>query len=300
MTALLPTVAGPEEWLRAHALPLEAWLAALRALEPSFALPASTWERLAGGEDSVVCASGSSVVKLVPPFLASDAEREIGVLRRLALPVPTPRLAGVATIEGWTAIHVSRLSGTPAAEVWPTLGPAARLSVMERIGRALGASRLTRLVPEDGDAALLMPKLRERARRHEPAGFAGVDAFLDRHLPSDSHAAFVHFDLNTGNLMLGEGPDGGPVITGVLDFVASRAFQPAFDLITPGLFFAQGNPALLGAMLRTAGLGERAPAELAAWHLLHPFSDLVRDLRMCSRATSNDLGAALVDIWRAA
>jgi len=300
MSPLLPAIPSPDAWPSAHALPLDAWLPALRALESSFALPASAWERLSGGEDSAVFASGASVVKLVPPFLSADAERETGVLRRLELPVPVPRLAGVTAIEGWTAIHVNRLSGAPAADVWSSLDRRARLAVMEEIGRVLAAIRLTRLAPEDGDATALMAKLRARALRHESAGFAGVDAFLDRHLPAAPHVAFVHFDLNTGNVMLGDGPD-GPVVTGVLDFVASRAFHPAFDLIAPGLFFALGDAGLLGAMLRTAGLGELAPEELAAWHLVHPFSDLARDLRMAGRrAPDGDLEAAVVDLWRAA
>jgi aminoglycoside phosphotransferase (APT) family kinase protein len=153
------------------------------------------------------------------------------------------------------------------------------------------------LAAEDGDAAAELTKLRARALRHEAAGFPAVDAFLDRHLPATPRAAFVHFDLHTGNLMLGR--EGGELrVTGVLDFVASRAFYPAFDLVTPGVYFALGDPALLGAMSRTAGLGAVGPEELAAWHLLHPFSDLRRDLRMAGRAAAApDLERAVVDLW---
>jgi len=68
------------------------------------------------------------------------------------------------------------------------------------------------------------------------------------------------------------------------------------DLITPGVFFAAGHPARLSALVEAARL-QATPEELTAWHvLLHPFSDLDRDLRMAGR--SGVSVEAVVDLWR--
>jgi len=72
-------------------------------------------------------------------------------------------------------------------------------------------------------------------------------------------------------------------LVGVLDFVAARAFYPVFDVITPGVFFAAGHPARLAALVEAASL-QATPEKLTAWHLLHPCTDLVRDLRMAGRS----------------
>jgi hypothetical protein len=84
-------------------------------------------------------------------------------------------------------------------------------------------------------------------------------------------------------------------LVGVLDFVISRAFYPMLDLIAPGVFFAAGHPARLAALVEAAHL-RATPEELAAWHLLHPFSDLERDLRMAGR--SGVSVEAVVHLWR--
>jgi hygromycin-B 7''-O-kinase len=290
--SLLPEVPDRERWPAVHALPLAAWRPALRELAARLHVP-DGWERLSGGEDSAVFATGPHVVKLVPPCYAADAQREIAVLPRLHLPVPSPQLLGVAELDGWTALHLARLPGVPADRVWASLAPAVRLDVARDLGALLAALHRTPTEPDDGDASALMARLRARARRHEDAGFPEVAGFLDRHLPAGGPATLVHFDLNTGNVMLDERGR----LAGVLDFVASRAFHPAFDLVTPGVFFARGDPALLGALVSTSGIAA-GPEELAAWHLLHPFSDLRRDLGMAGRAPDVPLAEGVIDLWR--
>ncbi len=288
-----PILSAPADWPAVHALPLEAWGGALAWAEVALGLPTGPWERLAGGEDSAVFARGASVLKLVPPIHAADAEREAAVLPRLRLPVPSPRLLGVARIEGWTALHLGRLPGTNAEPRWRALARADQLAVLRDLGGVLAALHATPLAPSDGNPAATMARLRARARRHEAEGFPEVEAFLDRHLPPEPPVVLVHFDLHPGNLMLGADDR----LAGVLDLVASRAFHPAMDLVTPGVFCARGDPERLGALLDAAGLPDLGPEELVAWHLLHPFSELRRDLAMAGRA-ADDLPRALLELWR--
>jgi hypothetical protein len=51
----------------------------------------------------------------------------------------------------------------------------------------------------------------------------------------------------------------------------------------------------LAALVEAARL-QATPEELAAWHLLHPCTDLVRDLRIAGR--SGVSVEAVVDLWR--
>lgn len=287
---VLPPADDEPAWLQAHALPVTAYLPALARLEPApSALP---WERLPGGEDSVVVARGSTVVKLVPPLNRRDADQERSVLPRLRLSVPTPRLDHVQSLDGWTALRMSRLVGHPAQTSFATLPPAAQRAVLRTLGETLVEIGRTPIAPEDGDAGATLAALRARALRHEDAGFPDVAGFLARHLPAEEPPAFVHFDLNDGNVMLADGQ-----VSGVLDFVASRAFFAPLDLVTPAVFFARGDRALLGALLEAAGAGGRSAEELVAWHLLHPFSAIGRDLALAGRSPGTDPRAALVALW---
>jgi aminoglycoside phosphotransferase (APT) family kinase protein len=287
--AFVLPAATAADWPTVHARPLQAWVPALLHVSERLGLP-DAWTRLPGGEDSAVFAVAEHVLKLVPPCNAPDAVREIDVLPRLDLGVPSPRLHAVLPIDGWTALHMSRLPGRPANELWGHLEEPARLALMSELGALLARIRRVPLTPDDGDASKVLAHLRLRAKRHEVAGFPDVDGFLDRHLRPDE-PAFVHFDLHSGNVMLDEHGH----LVGVLDFVISRAFYPALDLIAPGVFFAAGHPARLAALVEAARL-QATPEELAAWHVLHPFSDLERDLRMAGR--SGVSVEAVVNLWR--
>lgn len=278
----LPLVGDSAAWPTLHAQPLSIWRPGLEQLGGAWGL-GGAWERLPGGEDSVVFAQGATVVKLVPPFLAEDAERDVSVLRRLNLPVPTPRVEDVRHVEGWTAVRLTRLRGLPADRVWARIGRADRLRLLTEVGALLQAIWRTPVEAADGNPVALLTMLRVRARRHAEDGFRDPVGFVDRHLPDPLPApALLHLDLNDGNLMLEE-RGGRWEVSGVLDFVAARAFYPPLDLVTPNVFFCRGDPVLLGALLEGAGASGLDPAELAAWHLLHPFSRLPRDLALAGR-----------------
>ena len=51
-----------------HRVVMDIWVPALATLRTEWRLAEGEWERLPGGEDSVVFAIGGTVVKLVPPF----------------------------------------------------------------------------------------------------------------------------------------------------------------------------------------------------------------------------------------
>jgi Ser/Thr protein kinase RdoA (MazF antagonist) len=155
------------------------------------------------------------------------------------------------------------------------------------------------LAPGNGDPPGLHARLVAGAGRHAKVGFPDSGAFVRRHLPEVLPApVLLHMDLNDGNLML-EQRAGRWEVAGVLDFVASCCYHAPFDLVTPGVFFCRGEPDLLRALLEGAGASDLGPAELAAWHLLHPFSELPRDLAMAGRGDAPPSEAALLSLWSA-
>jgi hygromycin-B 7''-O-kinase len=293
--SLLPDVL-PEDWPALHGQPTAPWERALTVLGREWGR-VGAWERMAGGEDSAVFAQDDAVVKLVPPFSARDAERETSVLSRVALPTACPRVLSVQRIDGWTAVLLSRLPGVPAAGVWSEVSPAERIDVLRALGETLAAVWETPLRPEDGDAANLHDRLVASAARHEGSGLPNVAAFVLARLPSPRPApALLHLDLNDGNVLL-ERRAGRWRLSGVLDFVASRASYPPLDLVTPGVFFCRGVPAFLRALLEGAGLPRLEARELAAWHVLHPFSVLARDLAMAGLAPGPSPVESIERLW---
>lgn len=293
-----PLVAGPEDWVALHEQPSDPWQPALARLGAQLGLD-GRWERLPGGEDSVVFAQGDVALKLVPPFLARDAAREVDVLHRMELHVPIPRVLDVREHEGWTAVLLTRLPGVMAERVWPEVPHPERLGILWALGDALKALELTPLHESDGNASKLLMDLEARAWRHEADGFSDVAGYFRKHLPDPLPTpGFVHLDLNHGNVLL-ERREGRWRLAGILDFVASRAGHAALDLITPGVFFCRGEPALLHALLDGAGALDHTPEELAAWHLLHPFSNLPRDLAMAGRPPGPATPALVQSMWAA-
>ena len=291
-----PLLPDPDAWPSLHAEPASVWAPALEALGRAWRLEGE-WRRLTGGEDSVVFAQGDTVVKLVPPFSVAEADREVSVLRRLTLSVPTPRVEDVRHEEGWTAIRMSRLPGTPAERVWADVGQEDRARIVSIAGSVLRELGRTAAGDGDGDAAALLARLLSRVRRHEADGFPDPEGFVRRHLPDPPPApVLIHFDLNDGNLML-DRRGGRWDVSGVLDFVTCRAFYAPMDLVTPAVFFCGGDPVLLRALVDGAGLGHLEPCALAAWHLVHPFSLLPRDLAMGGRAPAPTTEAALLARW---
>jgi Ser/Thr protein kinase RdoA (MazF antagonist) len=291
----LPDV-SPAEWPALHAQQRGPWEGALVALGDAWGRN-GRWERLAGGEDSAVFAHGDVVVKLVPPFSRPDAEREVSVLPRLALPVATPRLLDVRSIDGWTAVLLSRVPGVVAARVWDAVPRADRIGILRALGETLRAMWETPLREEDGDPTAFHTRLLSHAGRHEADGFAEAATYLGEHLPATLSApALVHLDLNDANVLLEQRGDRWRV-SGVLDFVASRAAYRPLDLVTPAVFFCRGDPVLLRALVDATGLAPLGARELAAWHVLHPFSSLPRDLAWAGLDTKPSLEAALEQLW---
>lgn len=276
-------------WDEVHGRPLAAFRPALDALCARWGLGAREPERLPGGEDCAAFAvSAELVIKVVPPGEAASVAKEVALLGRLAdaLPVPIPRLHERHDAEGWTALLLSRIPGRLVGAVWPELPEQAREDLLTELGGVARALRSVPIGPTDP-----RPDLRARAARHGAAAMA----WIHRWLPEAGLPVLLHGDLTDENVLVAE-RDGRWRITGVLDFAGSFVAEAPIELVSPGLFLGRGHSRRIAAFALAAGL-DAGPEERLAYHLLHPYSQLPRDLRMCGLPADASLEQA-VAAWR--
>ncbi|RZT86711.1 aminoglycoside phosphotransferase (APT) family kinase protein [Pseudonocardia sediminis] len=98
-----------------------------------------------------------------------------------------------------------------------------------------------------------------------PDGFADVDAWLERHVPSESGAAIVHNDFRLGNLVIAPSAPGR--VAAVLDWELATVGDPLLDVAYLLASYPQpGEPLVPTAEMATAVLEDGWPArdELAA------------------------------------
>ncbi len=291
--------------------PLTAWLPVLKHLQQAFQLPDDGWERIPQGANALFGLGDAVIVKLVPPNWRRQGDKEILVAPLLEgkLSLQTPKLIGSGEIDNWIFVISSRLSGVLLADVWPSLDMEQKRSIMIQTGQVL---RELRTVTFDEHIAikvdwpsyvqdLVAGCLARHQRRMMPAGL------LEQVLPyieaADDFAAagelrFIHMDIHPWNLMAKQ-EEGSWKLHGLLDFGdAIVGGSDRFELLTPMIFMAQGNPVLLKALLESYGaIGDISAAalqqQLAACMLIRPDSDVMFCLRQVPVSGPRDTWAQI-------
>src|ERR1700738_2858497 len=120
--SLLPPADTPGAY-RALRPDSSTWLPALAMLADRHGLGGEHFVRVSEGTN-VVFASDDLVLKLFPPHWARLAAAERAVLERLAgrLPVQTPNVHAVGTLERWSYLIMNRLRGKEPHTRWPGPG----------------------------------------------------------------------------------------------------------------------------------------------------------------------------------
>jgi hygromycin-B 7''-O-kinase len=280
---LFPAIDVESPWERVRERPLAAFAPVLDALRARWGLPGEPFERLPGGEDCAAFGLTEHVIKLLPP--GSDPSQEETLLTQLAgaLSAPTPRLLGRFDAQGWTALWLSRLAGRPVGAVWPSLDEPTRLRLLGELGTV---AREFRALPA---GSTRRPDLRARATRHGAAALAWIDRWAAPGPP-----VLLHGDLTDENVFV-DRVGGEWRLSGVLDFGGCFVAEAPIELVSPALFLGRGVHARIDAFAASAGLAGCAEERLA-WHLLHPYSELARDLRMCGLPADAPLEVA-VTAW---
>lgn len=288
MTGLLPSIDNGTDYERLrHAVP---WEPALQAIINRHGLPAVRPTRFADGMNPVFAVGPEHVIKLIPPFRASSARREIDALTCLAAhpQVPVARLLAHGLIDDWPYLVTSRLEGEPLHRVWPGLDRATQLRLATDYGQLLASLHA---VPA-GDllpggivwsdfcriAIARWTGRRSFSRLPLPLQTDGP-RFLARHASAfdASRQVLLHGDLAAENLLVRRHLDRWE-IAGAIDFGNALRGAAWFDLTAASVMLQPGDRAIVHALCASglAGNGTTLAAIrplLMAGTMIHPMGD---------------------------
>lgn len=262
---LPPSIGWDVYWRDWHPAPVDRWRPALEAIRARHNLPAGAWARFALGRNAVFALGADLVVKLTPPFWASDAVREAAALAvvRGRLPVATPALLAQGELDGWSYLVQARLPGELLAGRWQDMAATERAEVAYQHGQVMRALHDlpvpdTAALGFDWAGMLVEQALDVRAEleRGGVAGplLAGLRAYLDaRQVSWTAPTALLHGDLHGINMMV-ERAGGAWRVTGLLDWSDAKVGPTAHEFISPGVHMYRGDRTALHAWYAGYGL----------------------------------------------
>ena len=243
------------------------WDSVLSMLHTRIGIPSEHSRRLPMGKSPVFRVGVDGILKLIPPYWAEDAAREVAALQIVPPggPVETPGVLVVDMVDGWTVLLMRCLPGHILREVWPTLDHEERANLALQLGRI--AAWLHQLhIPESSPlvydwathlASAQQSIVAEFAQADTPAALrASWPAFVQAVGPMPSAGdplVLLHGDLSAANLLV-ERDEGRWRITGLLDFGDASLGQGIHDWLSPGVHDFRGDRALLEAFCAGYGL----------------------------------------------
>jgi hygromycin-B 7''-O-kinase len=244
----------------------------------------------AAGSLPVFAAGDAHVVKLYPPFLAHECERERSVLSKLngALPVATPQVAASGEVDGWRYLVMERIPGEPLDGLWPSLTPSERVRLAGELGRflrALHAVETRDLADARVDWPRFVREQKERcveAQRRKslaPRWLEQIPAFLaSTELAPVGPPVLLHTEIMRAHVFAVRQGTGWS-LSGVVDFEPAMVGAAEYEFASGGVFLTRGSGPALRALLLAYGYGERdlgplLQRRLLAYTLLHRYSNL--------------------------
>ncbi len=286
---MFPRVAPPEGW--DAVLADDALLApGVAAIAQRHGLHGATVRRYDSGSLPVYALGDQHVLKIFPPDEAAFAGVEAQVLAFVAgkLPLPTPGVTALDTLDGWHCILMTQLRGQRAVQVWPALSAHECDRLADDLGHGLAAlhaldvAALGPVEPNwEGFSAAQFESAAERQRKRglAPHWLEQIPAFLEAWKPATSGArVLLHTEVMREHLMVEQGPHGWR-LSGLFDFEPAMVGDPAYEFASVGLFVACGEARLLRRILRAYGkadaeLNEALACRFMAHALLHRYSSL--------------------------
>jgi hygromycin-B 7''-O-kinase len=265
----LPPVDWDTYWREWHPAPVATWRPALETIRARHSLPSGRWARFPRGRNAVFALGDRFVLKLVPPFWAADAAREVAALAAVGgqLPVATPTLLADGRLDGWSYLVQRRLPGEVLADVWKDLEQAERAAIARQQGQVM---RALHDLPTPNATALrydwagmLIEQALAVHGELSRGGLAGrllddLRAYLAaRRVSWVAPVALLHGDLDVINLLVERAGDRWRV-TGLVDWSDAKVGPVAHEFISPGVHTFQGDRAALRAWYVGYGLdGDR-------------------------------------------
>jgi hygromycin-B 7''-O-kinase len=249
-------------------------------------------ERFAQGSRPVYALGNELVLKLYAPYDGDEAARESAFLEVLdgRLPIPTPRLHAVGTLEGWGYVLMSRLRGELLVTAWPRIERAGQRELSRKLGeglRTLHAIFDQRLERERVDFRALLQKQKETAveiQRKRGLGepwLEQIPDFLASEWPWLERApaqAALHTEVMREHLFVEKSREKWG-ISGLFDFEPAMVGSAEYEFAAIGVFVSCGDRELLRDVLEGYGYadGEMGPElerRFFAYALLHRYSNL--------------------------
>lgn len=306
---MLPTIVDDiHYWRDVHKQPFPFWEAALMEVGARHHLPTTGWTRATLGRN-VVFLSSHVVIKFGPPHWAGAMAREAAAMQRVAtrLPVATPALVAVGTLDGWEYLIQHRLPGANLWELWQQLESTQRAELAYQHGQLMAA--LHALSIDAAPALLQFPwesMLREQrascaAAMHASGVAADLVAQVDGYVASatplltgDTTHVLLHGDLSHLNFLV-EQHNGSWQITGVIDWGDVKIGPRTHEFISPGVHMYRGEQAALEQWYRGYGVGARERTEqaeqvLMARTMLYYADDFAAMLKTCPTQRTSSIG----------
>jgi hygromycin-B 7''-O-kinase len=291
----LPEVSGPESF--AHAIADDAALAPGVARIASLLGVSARAERFGTGSRPVYALGEELVLKLYAPFDAGEATREAVFLEALygRLPIATPELRAIGTLDDWSYVLMSRLRGELLVTASSRVERHALRILSSKLGEALRA--LHELADPRLEAArrpwrTLVDERRrttlalQEKRGLSPAWLEQIPEFLDAECPALLEAnadSPLHTEVMREHLFV-EPSHGAWRLSGLFDFEPSMLGPREYEFSAVGVFVSCGDRELFRDVLtgygyRTSELDHAFERRVLAHALLHEYSNLAWYLR---------------------
>ncbi|MEM7152122.1 MAG: aminoglycoside phosphotransferase family protein [Myxococcota bacterium] len=308
MSAAFPPALVPGQPLRSL-LPESTWVRLAESLLERHGLPSADVAMFSTGSD-VVLGSRAHVVKVSNPNWRAQmvSEREWNQHLRGRLPLRIAEPLAWGEIDQWPYLITERIEGPSLAEVWPTLDRSTRLRLAADLGTMM--AQLHAVEPPDGHAARWPAFVAKRhALMDERLAAQGADErwrseiqqFVQRTARPERPLVCLHTELLGHHVLLESRDRLRP--TALIDLADAEVGHPDYDVAALVEFVFMGEAGCLDACLGAYGWSEaeRGAAgsqRLAAWALLHRFSNLPRMLEAVGSPAPTNLDALVERLFR--
>jgi hygromycin-B 7''-O-kinase len=240
------------------------------------------------GPDPALGHGSGHVIKLFETRFRRNFDTEVEVLGHVhgKLGVPTPALRQAGELEGWLYVVMEEMQGSDLRSAWERIPGPDRRRLATELGGAL--FRLHALPTGSLTAAragwdVFIAEQRRGCVAHQARQgvdarwLAQIPAYLSSvRLDAPARPVLLHTEIMREHVLVSE--HGGVWrLSGLIDFEPATLGHPEYELASVGLFLAEGDAEILGAVV--AGHGELAmTAELSrrcmAYALVHRYSNL--------------------------
>ena len=251
---------------------------------------------------------GNFVVKWIHDLYVDEAIAEGVCLRHAAQlsELAAPRLAHQGRSGSWTWLVLTRIPGRSWHELDDTMDGATRVRVARQVGESLRALHglPAPACPRNVDwpafvhARIQQAPADQHKRGLDPTLVDQISPFIQATgiaKIADAKTCLLHADLHHQHVLVQDGQ-----MSGWIDFADGFVGGHAYELLTPGIFLAQGDAAIIDALLDGYGDAELAARESDWWlalTLLHRFAHLRNYMGKLGMTEATALSQVARQLW---